>query len=427
MLFCSISYGKSNDHNYNQYVKYKQKYFTAILQGDKKAEKQNLTELIKYGDKAKMQTQKFKASLSAMGGEEHATTTEPITKPKPTTKPKQKQNDTIKDIKVFENTISINYVNDMPNNSVKTAISNTSKYKVENYSIKGNLKDIDKLFLKIDKKYLDKIVVYSLDRSTIRISLRDRKNISSTYKIYDKKITITIQQKDEKQAVLKKTKIVMLDAGHGGHDSGAVGYRGAKEKNIVLAVTKKVTKILKDRGYKVYNTRTKDRFIQLKNRTKMANKMRADIFLSIHANSVKTKKRSASGIEIYYLSPARSARAKAVAAIENKVDIRSMGKSSIDIFLMARNRAKINESNKLALDVQNNMLYLLKKKYKNVKDHGVRKGPFWILVGAQMPAILVELGFVSNPQESKRLTNKTYQNRLANGIANGIDAYFEKN
>jgi len=426
VLFCSISYGKSNDYNYNQYVKYKQKYFTAILQGDKKAEKQNLIELIKYGDKAKMKTKKFKTSLAELGGDKPVKVVQPKSKPQITKPPPTKPKETIKDIKVFKNSITISYVGQIPNNTVKTAMSKTGKYKVENYNIKGNLKDIDKLYLKIDKKYLDKIVVYSLDRNTIRISLRDKKHVSSTYKLYANKITITINQK-EKEAVLKKRKIVMLDAGHGGDDSGAVGYRGIKEKNIVLKVTKKVTKILEDRGYKVYNTRTRDKFIQLKNRTKMANKMRADIFLSIHANSVNANKRSASGIEIYYLSPAKSARAKRVAALENKVDIRSMGKSSIDIFLMARNRAKINESNKLALDVQNNMLYLLKKRYKNIKDHGVRKGPFWILVGAQMPAILVELGFVSHPQESKRLTNTSYQNRLANGIANGIDAYFEKN
>ncbi len=387
-----------------------------MLQGDKKAEKQNLIQTIKYGDKANMKTAKFKSDLAKLGGGE---TYKPV---------KDTQDiDTIKDIKVSKNTIIINYKKQIHNNKIKSSISKRGQYKIENYSIQGNLKDVDKLFLTMDKKYLHKIVIYALDKNTIRISLRDRQNIVSQYKIYDKQIIISIQPRDEKKAILKKTKIIMLDAGHGGHDSGAIGYRGIKEKNIVLAVAKQVAKILNNRGYLVYNTRTRDVFIQLKNRTNMANKMRADIFLSIHANSVKTKKQSASGIEIYYLSPARSERAKAVAAIENKTDIRSMGKSSIDIFLMARNRAKINESNKLALDVQNNMLYILKKRYKNVRDHGVRKGPFWILVGAQMPAILVELGFVSNPQESRRLINKAYQKRLANGIANGIDAYFEKN
>jgi N-acetylmuramoyl-L-alanine amidase len=94
---------------------------------------------------------------------------------------------------------------------------------------------------------------------------------------------------------------------------------------------------------------------------------------------------------------------------------------------MTQNRAKITASNKLALDVQNNMLHNLKKKYKYIKDNGVRKGPFWILVGAQMPSILIEVGYISHPRESKRLYTSSYQNTLATGIANGIDSYFLKN
>ncbi|RLA75752.1 MAG: hypothetical protein DRG11_00725 [Epsilonproteobacteria bacterium] len=416
-IFCfilaTLSYSQPTDYNYNQFIKYKQKYFTAILQGNKADEKTNLKKLIIFGDKANVPTKKYKKEMVKFD--------------------KSSQNikkyniiDQIQDIKVYSNNISINYKNTIIDTTIKKTNSKKGLYKIENYSIKGNLKDINNLFLKMDKKILDKIVVYGLNKNTIRISLRDKKAVNTTYKIKNKQIIITVQTRNKKQPILKKTKTIMLDAGHGGYDSGAVGYGGIREKDIVLSVTKKATKILRNRGYKVFNTRATDIFRQLKYRTKLANKMRADIFISIHANSIERGNEHVSGIETYYLSPARSERAKAVAATENRADIRAMDKSSIDIFLMARNRAKINESNKLALDVQNNMLFNLKKQYNNIKDHGVRKGPFWILVGAQMPAILVELGFVSNPIESKRLINQAYQQRLAIGIANGIDAYFDK-
>lgn len=163
-------------------------------------------------------------------------------------------------------------------------------------------------------------------------------------------------------------------------------------------------------------------------RTILANEKNADLFLSIHTNAMpKDKANSTSGIETFFLSPARSERAKRVAALENQSDIREMNEKSKDVFLESLNRPRITASHKFAIDVQAGLLQAARSKYKDVNDSGVREGPFWVLVGAQMPSILIELGYISHPEESRRLYEASYQKALANGIANGIDSYFLKN
>lgn len=221
------------------------------------------------------------------------------------------------------------------------------------------------------------------------------------------------------------TKTIVIDPGHGGKDPGAIGYRHYREKDVVLAISKYLREYLKKRGYKVYMTRSNDRFIKLRKRTRYANKKKADLFISIHANASKHKK--AKGIETYFLSPSRSNRAKKVAAMENKADIDDMNYYAKQSFLMFMNNHKIVASNKLAIDLQQGVLLELRKHYKNIVDGGVREGPFWVLVGAQMPAVLIEVGFITNSSEAKRLKNKTYQKRFAKGIADGVERYFIKN
>lgn len=223
-------------------------------------------------------------------------------------------------------------------------------------------------------------------------------------------------------------KTIVIDAGHGGDDVGAVGPNKQYEKVINLEVARYLENILKQRGYKVYLTRSTDKFIKVMDRTILANEKNADLFISIHTNAMpKEKASSTSGIETFFLSPARSERAKRVAALENKDDIREMSESSKNVFLESLNRPRITASHKFAIDVQSGLLQAARTKYKDVKDTGVKEGPFWVLVGAQMPSILIELGFISHPVESKRLYEKDYQQVLANGIANGIDSYFLKN
>jgi N-acetylmuramoyl-L-alanine amidase len=197
---------------------------------------------------------------------------------------------------------------------------------------------------------------------------------------------------------------------------------------VVFALAKKTAKILRSRGYTVYLTRTKDRFVKLRHRTHFANKKKADLFVSIHANAVPKRNASkAYGIETYFLSRSRSKRATNAAAMENKVEIEDMNFYAKNTFLNALNSEKIVASHKLAIDLQSSVLSALRAKYKNVKDSGVREGPFWVLVGAQMPAVLIEIGFLTHPVEGARLKNDRYLDTFARGLADGIERYFLKN
>ena len=318
---------------------------------------------------------------------------------------------------------------------------NASNY--ENvFNLNGKYKYVNPIKLSIDG--VDKIVVSENGSNGVKIRIINNDEQKVDYVLNDKELTITTypsspSNKNTNKATAVATKAptpqprvinktIVIDPGHGADDVGAVGPNKRYEKVINLNVSKNLYSILKQRGYKVYLTRSSDTFIKVMNRTVLANDKNADIFISIHSNSVsKEKANEVSGIETFFLSPARNERAKRVAAIENKSDIREMSNSSKDVFLESLNRPRITASHKLAIDVQAGLLQSARSKYKNVSDSGVREGPFWVLVGAQMPSILVELGYVSHPVESKRLYDKNYQQSLANGIANGIDSYFSKN
>ena len=224
-----------------------------------------------------------------------------------------------------------------------------------------------------------------------------------------------------------RNKTIVIDPGHGGTDPGAVNG-SLKEKTAVLGVAKKLGEILKSRGYKVYFTRSTDVFINLRSRTKFANDKMADLFVSIHANAAPNaaKAKSMHGIETFFLSPARSERSKNAAALENKSDIEEMNYFSQQTFLNVLNREKIIASNKLGIDIQKEILASARKVYA-ASDGSVREAPFWVLVGALMPAALVEIGYITHPVEGEKLFDEAYQKALANGIANGIDGYFAKN
>lgn len=225
-----------------------------------------------------------------------------------------------------------------------------------------------------------------------------------------------------------RNKKIVIDAGHGGKDAGAIGYKQRMEKHLVLDVALQLGKSLKQKGYKVYFTREKDVFINLRDRTKVANDKNADLFISMHANAAPTeaKKLSMKGLETFFLSPDRSERSKNVAALENQSDIEEMDFYSKETFLNVFNREKIVLSNKVAIDIQSNMLSSVKKKYE-VDDGGVREAPFWVLVGATMPSVLIEIGYITNPDESDKMFNPQYQRLLVEGISNGVDQYFINN
>ncbi|GAA8504830.1 N-acetylmuramoyl-L-alanine amidase [Helicobacter pylori] len=226
----------------------------------------------------------------------------------------------------------------------------------------------------------------------------------------------------------KKHKKIVLDAGHGGKDCGAMSANLVCEKDIVLEVVKFLHKELKKRGYSVLLTRDKDIYIDLVARTELANRKSANLFISVHANSIpKHSTSNAHGIETYFLSTARSERARKVAEQENKDDVNLMDYFSKSLLLNSLNTQRLIVSNKLAIDVQYGMLQSIRKNYPDVVDGGVREGPFWVLAGALMPSILIEIGYNSHAIESRRIQSKPYQKILAKGIADGIDSFFSKN
>ena len=286
------------------------------------------------------------------------------------------------------------------------------------------------------KKGIKRIKLAQFNATTLRLVIEDNKRIRVRFKrdsnILDIGINDSINitpSKASKQVIapqrLDRNRTIVIDAGHGGKDPGAVGYKRYREKIVVLSVAKRLRTILKSRGYKVHMTRDRDKFVKLSNRTKYANKKDADIFVSIHANAVPKKNaHKAKGVECYFLSKSRSARAKRVAAKENSADISDMNFYGKQSFLNTLNSHNIVASNKLAIDLQRGMLGSLKKSYKDIHDGGVREGPFWVLVGAQMPSVLVEVGFISHPTEAKRLISSKYQKKLAYGLADGIERYF---
>lgn len=244
------------------------------------------------------------------------------------------------------------------------------------------------------------------------------------------KITADIAAASNKLSKKQKaSKIIVLDPGHGGDDVGALSQnKKLREKDIALSVSKKTASLLKERGYKVLLTRSNDRFIKLRSRTSFANDKGAHLFISIHANAAPNKEKAKimNGIETYFLSPSRSERSMNAANLENKADTDEMNYFTKLSFLNFLNREKIIASNKLAIDIQAGLLKSVRASYK-VSDGGVREAPFWVLVGALMPAVLIEIGYISHPEESQKIANSKYQDHIAKGIADGVDEYFAKN
>jgi N-acetylmuramoyl-L-alanine amidase len=423
---------------FRAYNDYKSLYLKALMKDDDKLKLKALKGIVKSGELLHIDVSVYKKELLK--------SSKTIYK-----KPKAKKNKPSKNLK---------NVKLKPSNKLKSVywIDNSRlvlkfKYKLLNkninyfklYDSKKNIYkyvfDIDAFInsssYKLNKKGIKSIKIAQYKPTKLRLVIENKTVVKVRFKIDRNRLIVKIVPTKEiknKQIIKKniykpiKNKIIVIDPGHGGKDPGAIGYKRYKEKNVVLAIGKYLRDELKKRGYKVYMTRDKDKFIRLSKRTKFANKKKANLFISIHANATsKRNVNKAKGIETYFLAKRSSSRAKKVAEMENKSDLEDMdyyAKTSILNFL---NHHLIIKSNKLALDVQSSVLLNLKKHYKGIVDGGVREGPFWVLVGAQMPSILIEVGFITNKKEAKRLVNKRYQKRLAKGIADGIDRYFLKN
>ena len=219
---------------------------------------------------------------------------------------------------------------------------------------------------------------------------------------------------------LKIGKIV-IDPGHGGHDTGTIGPKGLEEKDLVLDVSRRLGKLLTTRlGAEVVYTRSDDTFIPLETRTAIANQEGADLFVSVHANSSRDP--DARGVETYYLNFTSSPDALEVAARENAVSEKSIHELQ-DLVKKIALKEKIEESQEFAGDVESSLHDGLAVKNPGLRDRGVKKAPFIVLIGANMPSILAEISFVSNPGDERRLRTPDYRQRIAESLYRGIAKY----
>ncbi|ECP6256647.1 N-acetylmuramoyl-L-alanine amidase [Campylobacter coli] len=350
----------------------------------------------------------------------------------------------ILDVDKISNAVVLNLSDELDEKDITSFTTRDQKYFRQVVSFQGILEGSRKNF----SFGQNAVTVTQYNPKTVRIVLSSTKEFKLFKDLDDKSLTLGFGNNVSKSAStsskstskttsknvlnskFKSDKIIVLDAGHGGKDSGALSDKkgSLKEKDIVLSTTLKLGNELKKRGYKILYTRSSDKFINLRDRTKYANDKRADLFISIHANAAPSasKAKSSEGVETFFLSPARSERSKKAAEKENQGDFEEINYFSKQSILNFLNREKIVASNKLAIDVQKNILTQTRKKYRIV-DGGVREAPFWVLVGAQMPAILIEIGYITHPSEGKRIANKSFQDTLVKGIADGVENYFYNN
>jgi N-acetylmuramoyl-L-alanine amidase len=227
-----------------------------------------------------------------------------------------------------------------------------------------------------------------------------------------------------KQLALGVSRVV-IDPGHGGKDPGATGYlRGVHEKEVTLKIARKLAeKIRTSLNCEVILTRQDDQYLTLEERTAIANTKNADLFISIHVNAHKDP--DTHGIETYFLNLATDDESIRVAAMENATSTKNISDLHSILSDLMQN-AKINESSRLACLVQESMVQNVKFHYADIKSNGVKQAPFYVLLGAQMPAILIETSFVSNPRECKRLMSLEYQSRLCDGIVRGVKKYIDE-
>jgi N-acetylmuramoyl-L-alanine amidase len=217
---------------------------------------------------------------------------------------------------------------------------------------------------------------------------------------------------------------IVIDAGHGGHDTGTIGPTGLMEKDLCLDVALRLGKIVQQKlpGADIVFTRSDDTFISLEERTHIANEAKADLFISIHANS--SPDHGARGVETYYLNLRGSAEAMEVAARENSVSQENIHDLQ-DVVKRIAQTEKIDESRELAADIQDSLSKRIQKTAKPVKNRGVRKAPFVVLIGADMPSILTEISFLSNASDEQLLKKPEHRQRIAEGVYQGVAAYLE--
>lgn len=312
----------------------------------------------------------------------------------------------------------------------KNRLSNPDRlyFDIRNSQIRKELKTT----LPVGNGMLKSVRASQFDETTVRVVLdlekvRDYKIITMEDPV---RLIIDIYGQASESpvpAVAAKRRIV-IDPGHGGHDPGAVGPNRLYEKDVVLDIALKLRKILAaDPSVEVFLTRDTDIFIPLEQRTAIANSKNADLFVSVHANA--SPRKAAKGIETYFLNWTNDEEANKVAARENKISLKKMKKMNeerdiLEIIKGDLSRdSKRDESLKLANYIQLSMVNSLNRDYSHIVDLGVKQALFYVLFGARMSSVLVEVSFISNPLEEKLLSKSDYRQGLARSIAGGITSY----
>lgn len=216
---------------------------------------------------------------------------------------------------------------------------------------------------------------------------------------------------------------IVIDPGHGGKDPGCIGKEGTYEKDIVLDICIRLKKLLlQNKGLEIILTRETDFFVSLDNRAEIANQKKADIFISVHANSYPNRKRA--GIETFYLNFNKDPDVMSLAAKENATTTKNISQQRVILEKIIKTD-KLMESRDLANRLQKSLVTRLASKYQGIKNLGVKGGPFWVLIGGEMPSILIEISHLSNPLEEQRLNTTQYRQAVAQGIYEGILQYIE--
>ncbi len=421
---------KTNE--FRAYNDYKNLYLRAIMAEDDKLKLSALRGIVKSGNRLHIDISQYSDELSKIKPKTsyQAPKSKSIKKSKKATAIKVKSSHKLRSVRWKDDRLLLIFDKKLRSNQINYFTLYDPRAKRYRYVFDIHASMLTKS-QNLRKSGISRIKLAQYDTDTLRLVIENSKKVSINFKKESNTLVVYIKSSRISKTTFPqradRNKIIVIDAGHGGKDPGAVGYKNYREKIVVFKISQELKKILKSRGYRVYMTRDRDKFVKLSRRTEYANKKKANIFVSIHANAVSRKNaKKVHGIECYFLSPSRSKRAEKVAAKENSADLSDMNRYGKNTFLKFLNHHKILASNKLAIDLQRGMLGALNKEYK-VKDGGVREGPFWVLVGAQMPAVLVEVGFISHPQEAKRLVNSKYRKTMALGLANGIERYFAKN
>ncbi|MDQ7066993.1 MAG: N-acetylmuramoyl-L-alanine amidase [Sulfurimonas sp.] len=362
----------SKSNQFRAYNDYKNLYLRALMGDDAKLHLAALKGIVSSGEKLHIDVSQYSDELSSLHSKSRYKA--PTSKANKKTKKKLKVKSThkLKSIRWKKDRIVMTFDKKLRNNQINYFTLYDSKTKVYKYVF-----DIHASMLtnsqNLRKDGIDKIKLAQFSTNTLRLVIQNSYKLKISFKKDTKSLIIHIKNVKKsaykaplphgiKPKSVNKNKIIVIDAGHGGKDPGAIGYRGYREKIVVLQIAQELKKVLKSRGYKVYMTHDSDKFIKLRDRTKYANRKKADLFISIHANAVDKKiAKQVHGVECYFLDKSRSARAKRVAQVENKADMSEMGFYGRDSFLSTLNSHNIVAANKLAIDLQRGMLGNLKR------------------------------------------------------------------